>query len=124
LEAQVLAELCRSDVGVLSTGGGSVLRPENRAHLRQYAQVFYLRTTPEELFRRLRHDQNRPLLQVGDPLGRLRELFAARDPLYREAAHHVIETQRPKIGTMLHMILTQLERMDPQHDAAPNAQPT
>jgi shikimate kinase len=86
-----------------------VLRPENRERLRQRGQVFYLRSTPEEVFRRLRHDQNRPLLQVADPLGRLRELFAIRDPLYREAAHYVIETGRPTVASLVNMIVAQLE---------------
>ncbi|MFZ1606656.1 MAG: shikimate kinase, partial [Rhodoferax sp.] len=57
----------------------------------------------------LRHDQNRPLLQVADPLGRMRDLYAARDPLYRETAHFVIETGRPSVATLVNMIVMQLE---------------
>jgi shikimate kinase len=57
----------------------------------------------------LRHDVNRPLLQVGDPLSRLRELYEARDPLYRESAHFVIETGRPSVATLANMIQMQLE---------------
>ena len=64
---------------------------------------------PEELARRLRNDSNRPLLQVDDPLKRLRELFAVRDPLYRETAHFVIETGRPSVSTLVNMIVMQLE---------------
>ena len=109
VEAEVLDVLSQRPRGVLSTGGGSVLRSENRERLRERGQVFYLRSTPEEVFRRLRHDQNRPLLQVADPLGRLRELFALRDPLYREAAHYVIETGRPTVASLVNMIVTQLE---------------
>ena len=67
------------------------------------------RSTPEELFRRLRHDRNRPLLQVDDPLSRLRDMFDQRDPLYRETAHFVIETGRPSVPTLVNMILMQLE---------------
>ena len=63
----------------------------------------------EEVFKRLRHDQNRPLLQVADPLGRLRELYQARDPLYRETAHFVIETGRPSVASLVNMIIMQLE---------------
>lgn len=69
----------------------------------------YLRSSPEELFRRLRHDTSRPLLQVADPLGRLRDLYAQRDPLYRETAHFVIETGRPSVATLVNMIAMQLE---------------
>ena len=67
------------------------------------------KSTPEELFRRLRHDANRPLLQVADPLTRLRDLFAVRDPLYREVAHFVLETGRPSVSTLVNMIVMQLE---------------
>ena len=58
--------------------------------------MFYLRTTPDELFRRLRHDTHRPLLQVRDPLRKLRELFAERDPLYRKGA--LCRRDRPAVG--------------------------
>ena len=87
IESEVLNDLSLNHSGVLSTGGGSVLRPENRQCLRERGRVFYLRSSPEEVFRRLRYDQNRPLLQVSDPMSRLRELFETRDPVYKEAAH-------------------------------------
>ena len=69
----------------------------------------YLNSSPDEIFRRLRHDVSRPLLQVADPLTRLRDLYAERDPLYREAAHFVIETGRPSVSTLVNMIVMQLE---------------
>jgi shikimate kinase len=94
---------------VLSTGGGTVLRQANRDRLRASGYVIYLRSNPEEVFKRLRHDRNRPLLQVGDPLQRLKDLFAVRDPLYRETAHFVIETGRPSVATLVNMIVMQLE---------------
>jgi len=109
VEAQVLAELARGGNAVLATGGGAVLREENRRALREGGQVIYLRSSPEELHRRLRHDTQRPLLQVADPLARLRALYAERDPLYREAAHFQIETGRPSVPTLVNMILMQLE---------------
>ncbi|QHE87997.1 shikimate kinase [Hydrogenophaga sp. BPS33] len=109
IEAAVVDEFTQGPAAVLSTGGGSVLRPENRTHLHERGTVFYLKSTPEELFRRLRHDRNRPLLQVADPLQRLRDLFDARDPLYRSVAHFVIETGRPSVATLVNMIVMQLE---------------
>jgi shikimate kinase len=109
LEEEVIGELAGKPDIVLATGGGAVLREANRKHLRQGCHVFYLRSTPEELFRRLRHDTHRPLLQVGDPLRRLRELYRQRDPLYRQVAHYVIETGRPSVGALLNMVLMQLE---------------
>ncbi len=109
VEESVLDELTQSHAGVLSTGGGAVLRPGNRERLYTRMHVVYLHSAPDEVFRRLRHDQNRPLLQVKDPLGRLRDLYAVRDPLYREAAHFVIETGRPSVATLVNMIVMQLE---------------
>jgi shikimate kinase len=109
LEADVVDELTQRSACVLSTGGGAILRTVNREHLRQRTQVIYLHSAPEEVFRRLRNDHNRPLLQVSDPLARLRELYGVRDPLYRETAHFVIETGRPSVSTLVNMILMQLE---------------
>jgi shikimate kinase len=108
-EAAIADITGRGHQGVLSTGGGTVLRPANRARLRSSGYVVYLRTSPEEVFKRLRHDRNRPLLQVGDPLQRLRDLFAVRDPLYRETAHFVIDIGRPSVAALVNMIVMQLE---------------
>ena len=109
VEAAVLADVIVDTSVVIATGGGIVLRDENRARLHQQTTCIYLLSTPEELYRRLRHDSKRPLLQVADPLARLRELFLKRDPLYRQAAHFVIETGRPSVPTLVNMILMQLE---------------
>ena len=109
IEESVIRELTQLPKGVLATGGGAVLRPANRERLHQAGQVIYLRSTPQELFRRLRHDGNRPLLQVQDPMGRLRSLLEERDPLYRETCHFTIETGRPSVPTLVNMILMQLE---------------
>ena len=109
VEQQVLDDLTRTHEGVIATGGGAVLRETNRRHLHDRGQVIYLRSSPEDVFRRVRHDTARPLLQVEDPLQRLRGLFEARDPLYREAAHFVIETGRPSVATLVNMIVMQLE---------------
>lgn len=109
VEQTVLDELTQSGSCVLSTGGGAVIRAANRRHMRQRGKVVYLNSSPEELIRRLRHDASRPLLQVDDPLAKLRELHATRDPLYRESAHFVIETGRPSVATLVNMIVMQLE---------------
>ncbi|MGB3879716.1 MAG: shikimate kinase [Diaphorobacter nitroreducens] len=114
-EAALLAELAAQPGGmVLSTGGGAVLREDNRATLRRgFPHVMYLRASPDEIFKRIKHDRTRPLLQVDDPLARLRDLYRARDPLYREAAHYVIETGRPTVHTLVNMIMMQLEMAAP-----------
>jgi shikimate kinase len=108
IEESVIADLVQKD-GIIATGGGAVIRPANRQQLRDHCKVIYLHSTPEEVFRRLRHDVNRPLLQVKDPLARLRALHEERDPFYRETAHFVIETGRPSVPTLVNMILMQLE---------------
>ncbi len=90
-EAQVIDCLTREEDVVLATGGGAILDPVNRRHLQERGVVFYLRVPPRILYERTRHDRNRPLLQVADPLGRLEALHADRDPLYREVADVVIE---------------------------------
>jgi len=89
-EAQAIAELSSEQNIVLATGGGVVLDPENRRRLHDTGWVVYLNVPPTLLYERTRHDRNRPLLQVADPLARLEELYAIRDPLYREAAHFVV----------------------------------
>jgi shikimate kinase len=109
IEESLIGELAQRPTGVLATGGGAVQRPANRQRLHQAGQVIYLRSTPEELFRRVRHDSNRPLLQVADPMRRLRSLFEERDPLYRETCHFTIDTGRPSVSTLVNMILMQLE---------------
>jgi shikimate kinase len=109
VEASVIDELTQIPNAVLSTGGGAVLRSLNRSNLRSRGQVVYLKSAPEELARRLKNDSHRPLLQVEDPLTRLRDLFAVRDPLYRETARFTIETGRPSVATLVNMIVMQLE---------------
>jgi shikimate kinase len=121
IEEAVLAELVQGEPKVLATGGGAVLRENNRRALHDHSTVVYLRALPEELFRRLRHDKQRPLLQVADPLKRLRDLFQDRDPLYTQTAHFIIETGRPSITNLVNMVLMQLELagvVDPQRASA------
>mgnify|MGYP001398689510 CR=1 FL=1 len=91
-EQQVVEEMTQWDNIVLATGGGVVLRPENRRALGSRGFVVYLYATVEEQVRRTRRDRKRPLLQKGDPEQILRDLMAVRDPLYREIADHIIET--------------------------------
>ncbi|PZP35726.1 MAG: shikimate kinase [Roseateles depolymerans] len=122
LEAEVLADLLhRPGDCVLATGGGAVLRDRNRELLHSCATVIYLRSTPEDLYRRLRHDTQRPLLQVKDPQAKLRELHHQRDPLYRRCAHYVLESTRPSVHALVNMALMQLELaglVDPTRVAA------
>jgi shikimate kinase len=85
------------------------LRTATRQRLRASATVIYLRSRPEDLLRRVRHDQSRPLLQGPNPLDRLRALDTERDPLYRETAHVVVETGRPTVSALVTIILAKLQ---------------
>lgn len=79
---------------VLATGGGAVMRAENRRHLHERGTVVYLETPVERQLERTARDHNRPLLQTPNPRARLTELLRIRDPLYREVAHHIMPTER------------------------------
>lgn len=94
-EAQVVSELVRRRQVVVATGGGAVLREENRLVLREHAGLtVYLKVSPPLLYARTRHDKNRPLLQVADPLARLESLLAEREPYYLEVADLVVDGDR------------------------------
>ena len=121
VESEVVASLSVEPDLILATGGGTVLRPQNREVLRRGGKVVYLRTSPEDLARRLRHDSQRPLLQGGDPLAKLRDLFAARDPLYREVADFTIDTGRSSVSSLVHLLAMQLEMAGVTGRSAPGA---
>ncbi len=91
VEQEVLAALlARPEKTVVATGGGAVLKAENRQELTEHAQVVYLSASPHEIAKRLQRDTQRPLLQVDNPLQRLLDLHAIRDPLYKEVADFVV----------------------------------
>jgi shikimate kinase len=96
-EEATLAELTQLMDVVLSTGGGAVLRPGNRARLKENGTVIYLHADPAILWERVRHNRNRPLLQTTDPRNRLATLYDERDALYREVADHVVESDRDEV---------------------------
>jgi len=112
-EQAVIADLCREDGLVLATGGGAVLRAENREALRGGGRVIYLHTSVEQQLERTARDRNRPLLQTADPGRVLRELLALRDPLYREVADLVIETDQRPPRLVVQEILERLEQLPP-----------
>jgi shikimate kinase len=99
-EAAVLKELASLHDIVLATGGGAVLREENRQVLMKNGTVVYLRASLDDLWQRTRHDRNRPLLRTPDPRAKLEELFAQRDPLYREVAAVIMDTGNQSLGNL------------------------
>ena len=108
-EQQVVEEMTLWDDVVLATGGGVVIRPENRQALAGRGYVVYLYATVEEQVRRTRRDRRRPLLQKGDPEEVLRSLMAEREPLYREIADHIIETDGCSPRTVAQRLMGELQ---------------
>lgn len=107
-ETQVIAELAAEQDLVLATGGGAILDPANRAALAASGVVIYLNAPPGLLFERTRHDRNRPLLRVADPLAKISELFVIRDPLYREVAHMVVDTVAGGVAQLVAKVETEI----------------
>ena len=85
-ETSILAELMAHDAIVLATGGGIVLRKENRECIKQADEVCYLTAQPELLVERTKKNNKRPLLKVDNPYEKISSLLEERDPLYREVA--------------------------------------
>jgi shikimate kinase len=109
-EAQVIEELTQREALVLATGGGVVLDPANRAHLKAGGWVVYIDVPPEALYERIRNDRNRPLIQVENPLARLQELYAQRAPLYREVADFIVDGRRLNTQGVLQCLLKEIEK--------------
>jgi shikimate kinase len=103
-EARLLAELVQGGNIVLATGGGAVLSPQNRKLLTENGVVIYLRAAIPELWNRTRHDKNRPLLKTGEPLAKLEQLYAERDPLYREIADIIVDTGSQSLGSLAYKL--------------------
>nr|WP_290447606.1 MULTISPECIES: shikimate kinase AroK [unclassified Pseudomonas] len=113
-EQAVIGELCAADGLVLATGGGAVMREANRKALHAGGRVVYLHASVEQQVSRTARDRNRPLLRTANPAQVLADLLALRDPLYREIADVVIETdERPPRMVVLE-ILGRLAELAPR----------
>lgn len=110
-ETQTLDALTEESGMVLATGGGAVIAAENRRLLAERGVVVYLNVPPYILWERTRHDRSRPLLQVPDPRTRLQQLYTARDPLYREVAHIIVEGGRGTPHAMVRIIEKELQEL-------------
>lgn len=109
-ESRMVADVIRLENTVIATGGGIVLREDNRAQLSRSGLVVYLNASPDSLIERLRHDKSRPLLQVPDPLAKLRELHVQRDPYYRQVADLVIDVDRLGVPGIIKRIQSELSK--------------
>ena len=117
-ESAVLADLAARPGVVVATGGGAVLDPENRRVMREHGTVVYLHAGLDHLHERTRRDSSRPLLARGDRRATLASLLEARDPLYREAAHIVVESGVPSAGSLAGRIAELLEASRRDAEAA------
>lgn len=107
-EASVLGDLTNLQDIVLATGGGAVIDAQNRKALSERGTVVYLRASPADLWQRTRNDRNRPLLQTADPHARLQQLFAERDPLYREVATVIEDTGNQSVRNLAQRLESRL----------------
>ncbi len=107
-ETAILADLCKLDRHVIATGGGVVLRPENRKHLAAAGRVIWLTADAPTLWERLQEDsttpERRPALSVGG-LAEIEELLRVREPLYRSCAHQVVDTRQRSAAEVAALIL-------------------
>ena len=108
-ETAVLNDLTDKKGIVLATGGGAILKTENRQFLRSRGTTIYLYANIDTLFERTSKDRNRPLLQTENPKEKLEELFNIRDPLYRETADIIIDTGKDSVRLALKEILEELQ---------------
>lgn len=113
-EQAMVAELCELGGVVIATGGGVVLRAENRQALRSGGRVVYLHASVEQQLERTSRDRNRPLLRNAEPGKVLRNLMEIRDPLYREIADVIIETDERPPRMVVQEIVERLSALPPR----------
>jgi shikimate kinase len=118
-EREVLADLIRRRGIVLATGGGSILDPETRRRLGGNGFVVYLHATVGQQSSRTRLSRNRPLLDTEQPEQRLTELMGIRDPLYREVADLIVETDGRRVASVTEEIVRQLKRHSADEEDPP-----
>ncbi|PQD96529.1 shikimate kinase [Pradoshia eiseniae] len=111
IEQQTLRQL-HAENHIVATGGGVVLREENRAHMKKNGIIIWLEASTEEILKRLDSDKTRPLLTGGDMAERIQTLFDARKELYEGTAHMRIDTTGKAKDEIVHEILSHLDEYD------------
>ena len=116
-EQQVIGELSGLKESVLATGGGAMMKNENREAVSNNGFVIYLNTSVEQQYSRTHKDKNRPLLQGHDNAFQvLSELFAVRDPIYRSVADMVLDTDKKSLKLIIKEILRAIKVSDELDD--------
>lgn len=109
-EVNVIEQLTAEDSQVLATGGGVVMREENRACLQGRGTVIYLTTSIEQQLERTARDKNRPLLQQPDPEKVLTQLMEQRHPLYTQVADFSVVTDKRNPRSVVSEIVELLQQ--------------
>jgi shikimate kinase len=112
-EREVIEDLTRESPIVLATGGGAILLPENRVALHERGFVVYLKTSLEQQVERVRQGRNRPLLHDVDPLTKLTELMAIREPLYESLSDFTVATDGRKVHVVADSIVAAFRSQEP-----------
>jgi shikimate kinase len=110
-EQSIIDDLTRQPGIVLATGGGAILSAKNRKNLTSRGYVIYLHTSVQQQLKRTARDRNRPLLMTDDPKGRLTELMQIREPLYRQVADLVVDTDGHKVKEVVAKIKEELKKL-------------
>jgi len=105
-ESALVDELVQRRRAVFATGGGLAANPLHLNRLREHALIVCLWASPEAIWERVRHQTHRPLLQTEDPLGRIRQLLAEREPHYRQA-DILVHTEMRTAREVAHQVVTQ-----------------
>lgn len=103
LEAEIVAGLDELEATVIATGGGLGANPDHLAALKRHSLTICLWASPETIYERVRHASHRPLLRAEDPLARIRELLAEREPVYRQA-DVLISTELRNVREVTHQV--------------------
>ena len=110
-ESAMLADLCEISNIVIATGGGIVIKPQNRELLKQHSFVVYLSSSVEQLVMRTAKSKSRPLLEKSSNREQtIRDILEAREPLYQEVADVVIDTT----GKKLYAIINEIKKAIPK----------
>ena len=125
MESGLLGELAGAEqpAQIIATGGGVVIRPENRAALQRLGYVVWLCAPPEVIHSRTRHSHERPLLHAEDPVTRISELLVQREPWYRQCAHLSVDTAGLSSREIATGILESARYFFTGHDSAPCPKP-
>lgn len=115
-EAAVIDEISRGHDLVVATGGGAILRPDNREILKARGTVVYLQADLPTLVERTHRDRNRPLLQTDNPRGKIKELLQQREPIYRELADVIVDTGKRAPASVARNIVTRLKSVEPHEN--------